>query len=57
MGLGVVEAGKVSFHYPNFSSFPAFNQEKLGLAAKAFVLMKALASRFDLSVKFCLQGL
>jgi hypothetical protein len=30
-------------HYPNFSSFPAFNQEKLGLAAKAFVLVKAVA--------------
>jgi hypothetical protein len=25
-----------------FSSFPAFNQEKLGLAAKAFVFVKAV---------------
>jgi hypothetical protein len=42
MGFGVVEAGKASFHYPNFSSFPAFNQEKLGLTANAFVLVKAV---------------
>jgi two-component system response regulator VicR len=42
MGFGVVEAGCTSFHYPKISSFPASTQEKLGLATKAFVFVKAV---------------
>jgi hypothetical protein len=37
--------------YSDYSSFPAFNQEKLGLAAKAFVLVKAVFSSQGLNKK------